>query len=233
MLGREPLIYMRKKKNIVGSSPQPPVVVYDSYPQILSSQEYPTSTKFNFEWFICKLPQRVAGVQINGRPTDRLRRGSSYAIRLIVVEGNGTNNSIYTQSQNMRWLNPGGGSQSMWSVAYCWYISNDNNVSKIQKIMNSNLTNPYEVGPHIDRYTIQDPIATSQYWYISRIEQNTTVIQTIEQKLRALNKYGTNGMLLMSDTNLDNATISSIYSGSGGFNNWYGSKSGVEDLDIA
>lgn len=240
LYNKRPLIYIPKKKKIVGSgSVEASTAIrvltqYIYYPNnqhyYINNWQYPARIVFN---------PTVNGFSIGSKPnTSFLADGTAQSTLIVpIVEQSG--NNMVTIANGMRWTPEAPNmltSSAMWRMPYAFFIGPDNPFGQVVlKIRDNSQSDPYNLPNVMVQSEAISGMSTPQFYYrklYDPVVSNATVIGKIRLALN--NAYGSSvGTLIFIDTGYslwNDATLLSFanqYTG-----NYYGIKTSVADLVI-
>ncbi len=241
LYNKRPLIYIPKKKKIVGSAPAPieSATAIRVLTQYLRNPTNPSIQNWQYPARIVFNPT-VNGFAIGSKPnTSFLADGTSQSVLIVPIVEQLSNENMVAVSRDLRWTPIAPTiltASSLWRMPYAFFIGPENPFGQtVIKIKDNSQSDPYSL-PNV---MLQDEaipgMTTPQFRYQKLYDPsvlNVTVVGRIRYAL-STTYNSTKGTLIFSDTGYtlwNNATLLSFanqYTG-----NYYGIKTSVVDLAI-
>jgi len=236
LYNKRPLIYIPKKKKIVGSAPAPTPVTSSVSSRVYTNYlKYPTGNapSENWQWpqSICFNP-KINQFTMQGKQTGLFRSDSNYTTMYIpIVED--SSRIMTNVASGMRWCPLpyyGMTSAPMVSIPYAFFIGNQP-TGEILRIIDSSSYNPQRLGSVIMSGEVI-PGTSNPQLYLSKINDVDGIVAKIRNKLISKG-ISTIGTLIFSDQNNTVWTDATLLSFNTYFaRNLYGNKNTVTDFDL-
>lgn len=239
LYNKRPLIYIPKKKKIVGSAPAP--VVSDAAIRVLTQYlKYPNTQSINNWQHPAKIiySPRMNPFSIGGKShTAFMTDGSGYSTYIVpIVElSSSSSDNMVTVANAMRWTPIAPAlltSLSSWSMPYAFFIGSQNPFGdSVLKIKKNTQQDPYTLSGVYEQSEAIPGMSNPQFYYRKLYDPNS-LIGVIRAKLNSTYRSST-GTLIFMDTGYtlwNDATLIN-------FANYYaerhyGTKTSVADLII-